>query len=248
MANSRIVIGKRHKGSDTMPAIQAYKYDGKIIPVDDAKIGKAYQCPWTKKVFSTKRTYVKHLKDLRVNRMHKSAEYKRWHRLAEDLWSQPNFEKIVDWVELHPQWFLINAKRRGWSSDAKRYDKLLPKFSIKITYLNLRWDECVSNSHSRPHDGVIGGWGDDDAPKGYPGWKGRIEFQISHEVPGFGSYLMEGTRINTGTGGSGDGLNFGYEVRLYASDWPGLEKGLVWEALKGANMNRVEIGSKRYFR
>ena len=231
-----------------MPAIQAYKHNGKIIPVADAKLGRAYVCPWTRELYSTKRAYVKHLKELRVTRMHSRARANRWQRLGEDLWNQTSFEKIIKWVELHPEWFLDNAKRNGFYGSAKQFDSVRDSFSIKITYLDLYWDDNVSNTHDCPHNGVTNWSGTDkNAPRGYPGWRGRIEYEISHELPGFGSDLMEGTRIYTGTGGGG-GENYGYSVSFFADDWPGLVKGQTWETLKGTSMKRVQIGTSRYFR
>ena len=231
-----------------MPAIKAYKHKGSIIPVDQAKLGKAYQCPWTGKIVGTKQTYVKHLRELRSSRMHRRARANRWQRLGEDLWNQTSFEKIVKWVELHPEWFLDNAKRRGWASDAKRFDSVRDVFSVKITYLDLTWSDHLSNTHSCPLNGVIN-WGSDaDKPTGYPGWGGRIEYQLSHDLPGFGSALMDGTRIHTGTGGSINGTNYGFSVEFFADDWPGLKKGQTWKTLQGSDMKQVRLGKPRYFR
>lgn len=230
-----------------MPAIQAYKHKGTIIPVDSAKKGKAYQCPWTGKIVATKRSYVKHLSELRTTRMHRRARQLQWQRLGEDLWNQTSFEKIVRWVELHPEWFLDNAQNTGFSSDRDRYDVIRSDFSICITYLNLSWSESVSNSHSCPHNGVTN-WGGtrDKAPRGYPGWQGCIEYKISHSLPGFGSDILKGTRIHTGGGGSGNGLNYNFEVKFFADDWPGLSKGRVWEALKGQQSGqKIEFGKRR---
>lgn len=228
-----------------MPAIQVYKHKGAIIPVEKARVSRGYICPWTEKLFKTKNSYVKHLKTLRRDRMHRSARFKRWHRLAEDLWSQPSFEKIVDWVELHPQWFLEAGRRRAFPGDEHLFDQLHADFSIKITYLKLTWKDCLSNSHSCPHNGVTSGWrDDDDRPRGYPGWGGRIEYRISHELPGFGSDVTAGTRINTGTGG-GSGLNFGYDVKFFADDWPGLASQRILAILADTAADHVTIGSSR---
>jgi hypothetical protein len=225
-----------------MPAIQAYKYKGKIIPVAEAKVGRAYVCPWTRKLYSTKSAYVKHLGDLRITRMHRRARANRWQRLGGDLWNQSNFEKIIAWVELHPEWFLDNAERRGFYSDAKRFDSVRDSFSVKITYLELTWSDSVSNTHSCPHNGVTN-WGSDrkDAPRGYPGWRGRIEYEISHEIPGFSSSLMEGSRIHIGSGGGG-GLKYGYSVQFFADDWPELQAQRVMDILASREPGRIQIG------
>lgn len=232
-----------------MPAIQAYKHKGTIIPVDQAKKGKAYLCPWTGKIVATKQTYIKHLRELRTTRMHRRARQLRWHRLGEDLWNQTSFEKIIRWVELHPEWFLDNAQKTGISSDRSHYDAIRSDFSICITYLDLRWSDSVSNSHSAPHNGVTN-WSkrDEDKPVGYPGWQGRIEYELSHALPSFGSDIMRGTRIHTGSGGGRSSKQYGYEVKFFADDWPGLMKGRVWEALKGTEQQPFKNGATRYFR
>ena len=232
-----------------MPAIKAYKHQGKIIPVEQARIGRAYRCPWTDELYSTKPAYVKHLKTLRATRMHRRARENRWQRLGEDLWNQPSFEKIVQWVELHPEWFLDNARRRGFSSDAKRYDSVRDAFTVKITYLDLHWSDRVSNSHDCPHNGVIN-WGGrkEGAPRGYPGWQGRIEYQTSHDLPGFGSDLMEGTRVHTGTGGGTSNNRYGFRVSFFADDWPGLMAQRVLDILADRNVNQIRYGTPNYFK
>jgi hypothetical protein len=231
-----------------MPAIQAYKHKGKIIPVDQAKKGRAYLCPWTGKIVANKQTYIKHLRELRATRMHRRARRLRWQRLGEDLWNQTSFENVVRWVELHPEWFLNNAQKQGFQNDRVHYDAIRSDFSIEINYLDLRWSESVSNSHSCPHNGVTN-WGgrNENAPRGYPGWTGRIEYCLSHELPGFGD-IMQGTRIHTGSGTVDGGIHFRYEVKFFADDWPGLSKGRVWETLKGTEQQPVRIGKSGYLR
>ncbi len=115
---------------------------------------------------------------------------------------------------------------------------------LEFSRFELRWSTSVSNSHSCPHDGVTC-WSSHEArdgrPRGYPGWHGRVEWLVSwpEEYDGIylGSDLFEaGTqvRVHTGSGGGG-GMRFsdihgchvqrfGYELRLYASDWPGMAR------------------------
>lgn len=44
-----------------MPAIKVYKsgQKGVLIPVSEAKVAAGYQCPWTGKLYATKKSYVK---------------------------------------------------------------------------------------------------------------------------------------------------------------------------------------------
>lgn len=211
-----------------MPAIQVYKSGATMIPVDEAKKAKAYICPWTSKLYATKRSYVKHLKSLRVERMHKRARHLRHQRKLEDMWNQPDFDSIIKWIHLNPEVFWENAKRNGWYSDGPRWDKIRDTFTITIEHLSLTYSDCVSNSHDCPHNGVTN-WGGRDtlkdgtlAPRGYPGFSGSITFKTSHEPYSFASNILEGTRIHTGSGGGGGSNRYSYSVSFFLDDWPGI--------------------------
>ena len=201
-----------------MPKIKAYKGNGLVIPVDEAKIGVAYKCPWTSKTFSTKRSYVTHLSKLRTSRMHARAKSIRLIKLKQDLWNQPDFDSVIEWISLHPEFMISNLGPRVSHIDPSN-------FSVEITYLKLQYADRVSNSHSCPRGGVtnfnsrsadrIGS----PVPNGYPGWQGVIEYKISHDV-GFGSDILKSTGIHTGTGGGRGNLSYGYDVKFFESDWP----------------------------
>jgi len=231
-----------------MPKIQVYKHDGVMIPIDLAKTAKAYSCPWTNRIFSTKHVYVSHLTKLRKERMHHNARDKRWRKLGEDLHSQSSFEKIIQWCELHPEWFLDNAKRRDWPDRRKYYEKIRQDFCFQITYLDLRWSDLVSNSHSSPLNGVTNWGSEDDLPKGYPGWAGRIEWKCSHDLPCFGSNIVDGTGIHIGTGGGTGGNRYGFSVRFFADDWPGLGKSVVLDRLVNQKPKSFLYGKPYYFK
>jgi hypothetical protein len=225
-----------------MPAIKVYKANGKMVPVSEAKVAKAYQCPWTSKVFATKAAYSKHLSELREDRMHRRARQNIRNRKLDDLINQPSFQDIVNWIETNPEFFfdgLIKAGHSGW---AHRRAHLREAFWIKITNLKLRWNESVSNSHSCPRDGVRN-WDRNIAkPMGYPGWEGRIEFKLSHNF-GFGSDVLNNTGIHTGSGGGGTNNHFGYEVRFFVSDWPGLRSAAIANKLAGIYEPNIQIVS-----
>lgn len=231
-----------------MPKIKVYKGRGQTIPVTEAKIATAFACPFTNTVHNTKRGYVKHLKSLRTSRMHHNARQRLWQRKMQDLWNQTSFEKIVNWIELNPDVFWQNGKARGWHSDAKTWDRIRDEFWIRITHLDVRWSDHISNTHSCPRGGVTN-WGREEGkPTGYPGWRGRIEYQVSHDVPSFGSNLVAGTGIHTGTGGGISDNRYGFSVEFFAADWPGLVKGQNWDALAGRDLRSVKLGTPVYFR
>jgi len=232
-----------------MPKIKAYKGNGAIIPIDDAKLGTAYRCPWTGKVFSAKKSYVSHLKVLRENRMHSAIRARIRQRVFEDLISQGDFNRIIQWVETHPEFFFDRAV--GSRLNAKKYiEEVRDKFWIKITYLDVRWNDSVSNSHNCPRGGVTC-WSsreaEDGRPRGYPGWHGKIEFQLSHDL-GFGSDVFRGLGIHTGTGGGTSDNRYGYDVKFFQSDWPGLEKFRMVSMLRDDSSSEFKYGKPHYFK
>jgi len=235
-----------------MPKIKAYKGNERavLIPVDDAKIVTAFKCPWTEQVYATKKAYVKHLRELREDRIHRAIRARIQNKIFEELINQPSFDKIIEWIETHPEFFFDRAIERGRAGWSDRRLHLRDKFWIKITYLDVRWSDSVSNSHSCPRGGVTC-WSsreaEDGRPRGYPGWQGRIEFQLSHDL-GFGSDVFRGVGIHTGTGG-GTSNNRYYDVKFFASDWPSLAASLAFEKLGGdSGIRRFLKGTPAYFR
>lgn len=235
-----------------MPSIQVYKHDGVMIPVDHAKKAKAYICPWTNQLYATKRSYVVHLKKLREERMHKRARHLLHQRKLSNMWNQPDFKSVIDWIHLNPEVFWANAKRNGWASDAARWDKIRDSFTLEITYLDLTYSDCLSNSHSCPHNGVTN-WGGRDTfedgslrPRGYPGFAGRIEFKVSKEPLSFSSDMFRGTRIHTGSGGGGGNGQFGYSVSFFLDDWPGIAEKIKLAKEKHEKEGLVDMIKNTY--
>lgn len=234
-----------------MPAIQVYKSKekGVMVPVQEAKIAKAYQCPWTGKLYASKKSYVKHLSDLRTSRMHKNARYKLMQKKKEDFWKVTTFEEMLQWVELNPDFFWQCAKNNSWSYDAAYMDSIRDDFWVKISYLDVTYSDHVSNTHSCPRNGVRN-WGrEPDKPIGYKGWGGRIEFQTSHEIRGFMSGLWEHLGIHTGSGGGSGGRNWGYSVGIFLDDWDGLAQSKMLDILgETRKMSKVTLGTSKYFK
>ncbi len=237
-----------------MPAIKAYKFKDNIVPVDAAKVIKAFRCPWTGRIVGTKKTYLKHLKELRESRMHARIRAARMQRAFDDLANQPSWPAVIEWFERNSHWFLARAMQtRGLMG----HDRLPEPedFWIRITYLNIQHSDSVSNSHNCPRGGVTN-WSrrDPSKPTGYPGWSGRIEYQMSHNLPGFGSDLMRGTGINTGSGGGISNNRYGYSVELFDSDWPQITEMMIEERVlkvlqdDHASHDSFSYGTPVYFR
>ena len=233
-----------------MPKIKAYAGNSSIIAVDSARVVTAFECPWTNKIFSTKKSYVDHLKVIRETRIRQVIRARNRHKMFEELISQTSFEKIIEWIESHPGFFFDRAVQyRG----RKDHQHLREQFRIKVTYLHVGYSEHVVNSHSCPRSGVTN-WGGQGrlkdgtpAPRGYAGWEGRIEFQLSHDV-GFGSDVFRDVGVHTGTGGGSGDNRYGYDVRFFASDWPGLEKNLIFDILRDGVLKGFRHGTSKYFR
>ena len=246
-----------------MPRIKAYKGNRSIIPVSTAKLGTAFLCPWTAKIFGTKRQYVTHLKALRGSRMHARARVVHYNRIRENFNNQPTFEKVIEWIELHPEFFFDTYVMRDpflcHDYSAEKLAVQRENFEIKIVGLSLRWNPNVSNTHHCPHNGVTN-WGGrkESAPHGYPGWYGRIEFTTKIINPdtgtagirSIGGRCLEGTGVHTGTGGGGD--VYGYEAMFFDADWPEIaywhDKVVVMDALKGKVRNPGNNNGPHHFR
>jgi len=221
-----------------------------------------WKCPHTGKLFEDERKYQTHLKRLARER-HTKRKLQAELDQAQIWWTDLQNREIL--VADLPT-LIIEHQDRFWAEAARRgswdgWDKVgttrrgvtcpVPRL-LEFIEFRLTWSDSVSNTHACPHNGVTN-WGGQDpkAPRGYPGWRGRIEWivQWPREWDGFylGSDLFKGrmVRINTGTGGGG-GMkdnkkygctthSFGYDIEIFAADWPGMdrarEKELMWKIL-----------------
>jgi hypothetical protein len=231
-----------------------------------------WKCDQTGKLFEDQMKYKSHLRKLARERntkrklMVKDAEANAW-------WAEA-YERemtIDEWRQ-----FVIDNQSRFWAEAAKAdpYDwKHVGKLSgrktgvvcpipeiLEFTEFSVRWNPKVSNSHSKPHNGVTNwspSWNPDKtAPTSYPGWSGRVEWIVRWPKEWDGVYLgsdlfRDGfnsrVRAYSGTGGGG-GMrysekhgchvqSFGYDFKMFAADWPGMARVVgmqqLDEVLKG---------------
>lgn len=225
-----------------MPVIQVYKHNGVMIPIDNAKKSRAYQCPWTGELHSTKQSYLRHLKKYRTDVLHKNARHRRWLKKAEDLWSQPSFDDIIKWLETNSDFLIYNASINDFIGKKQHYQKIMDSFIFTVTKLSLDYNETVSNSHSAPV-GKKTNWGGREVysdgstyPRGFPGWSGLIDFRSNHSIPTFASNIFKNLRIHTGSGGGGL-KNGHYEVRFFIEDWPGLYENIKLQKSEHDKLN-----------
>lgn len=213
-----------------------------------------WKCPSTGKLFEDKDKYKKHLakvaKERRVRRhleIEDAIERAWW---AEVQNTEMDLEQLQKFIIENQMKFWAGASTAEWEwsnvGKVRHKGVLMPiPELVEFTKFNLRWSDHVSNSHCAPFNGVTN-WGRERGkPTGYPGWNGRVEWRIKwpKEFDGHypGSDLFSGSHvgIHTGTGGGGgmkDGhQSFGYDVTIFAEDWPGLarmrEKLAVWKIM-----------------
>ena len=195
----------------------------------------AYKCPHTSQVFEFKKDYTNHLR--RLSRARQSAKKAQEIKVAREArWTEfrnaiTSVDQLPSMIIKHQDLFWETASLTGRDFEICRISGIWPRL-VEFTEFNLRFSEHVSNTHTCPVNGVTN-WGGHkkDAPRGYPGWSGRICWivewpqQYTRHYPGGG--LFVGSRINTGTGGGGHDLvrqnveckSFGYGVEIFGDDW-----------------------------
>ena len=222
-----------------------------------------WKCDQTGKLFEDKVKYQSHLRKLARER---NTKRKLTVIEAEaDAWWQAAYNKemtINQWRQ-----FVIDNQSRFWAEAAKTdpFDwKYVGKAHsrgknavhcpvpelLEFTTFDVRWNPRVSNSHSRPYNGVTNRGGKDNAPTSYPGWTGRVEWIVRWPKEWDGIYLgsdlfRDGhnsrVRAYSGTGGGG-GMrysdkhkchvqSFGYDFRMFAADWQGMARVVAHKQL-----------------
>ena len=231
------------------------------------------------KIFEDKAKYQRHLRKLathrRAQRQLKIAEAEADAAWAELYEREQSIEQWAQMVIDNQHLFWAEAARGNsydWNQVGKKLERKksatampAPRL-LEFTEFDLYWSDCVSNTHSCPHNGVTN-WGQHrpenaHLPKGYPGWTGNIQWMCEWplEFKGFylgsdlfsgGSFCSGRQRAHTGSGGfRGEGYkekygcetqSSGYDFKLFAADWPGLaryyEKQKMWNALKGRELD-----------
>ena len=219
-----------------------------------------WKCDETGKLFEDQTKYKNHLRKLARER-----NLKRKLAVAEALADQ-KWNELYECEQTIEQWrdMVIANQNMFWAEAAKSdpYDwKYVGKTHsrgknpvvcpipelLEFTTFDVRWNPTVSNSHSRPHNGVTC-WSSQEAkdgrPRSYPGWSGRVEWIVRWPKEWDGIYLgsdlfrdncgRSRVRAYSGTGGGG-GMrysekhgchvqSFGYDFRMFAADWPGMAR------------------------
>jgi len=112
--------------------------------------------------------------------------------------------------------------------------------STKITGFSwqISYDQKVRNTHNCPINGETN-WGNEkpNAPKGYPGWSGRVWIRYVKYPDSFGSDTFESSLTYPGTGGGGEydgpfkrkdgGYICSWDYHFFSDDWPLINDGLM---------------------
>lgn len=176
----------------------------------------AWQCPRTGQLFATHAEYLEYLKHAAACDLLWRKENKR--RLNKAAFftnmreSVKSVDEICQFVKDNFQAFVDNgADHDSFGHKQKPVECL--DFTLKMRDMTI-----VSNSHTKPLDGVTNFCRTADKPKGYPGIEGRMNLRHKGEFRSFTSNIFTNTGICLGGGGGGSS-SYQSEVRLYAQDW-----------------------------
>ena len=188
---------------------------------------EAWKCQSSGKLFEVEAEYISHKRKLARA---KTAQLKK-RRLAQ--------ERDQCWIDLQYEEFDITqlaeklvARQEIYWPDTKSN---LINLKIDVTYSKL-----VSNTHCCPKTGIQNWHCQNDKPRGYPGWTGRIYWEVNTKDVSDSNRFRNNSYIHTGSGSGGskpDGTKtYQYSVSIFADDWPGLalyrEKQLMWKILE----------------
>ena len=190
----------------------------------------AYKCPDTGEIFEWKRDYDRHRRKFLAEQRKKENHQNVLQAFADKLAKFRDTAQTTSDIE---QWIVDNSKFLVHRNTVFNHRK---KSDLKFTNVNInvRYNDCIANTHSAPFDGVENWSRLKHLPKGYPGWYGRAEFSYDGDVDGFFSDLFRHTGIDLGTG-SGGNKWYGCEIILWEADWPGLHGKRVLDILSESN-------------
>lgn len=188
---------------------------------------EAWKCQSSGKLFEVEAEYISHKRKLARAR---TAQLKK-RRLAQErdqCWIDLQYEKF-DITQLAEK---LVARQEIYWPDTKSN---LINLKIDVTYSKL-----VSNTHCCPKTGIQNWHCYNDKPRGYPGWSGRIYWEVNTKDVSDSNRFRNNSYIHPGSGSGGSRLDgnktYQYSVSIFADDWPGLalyrEKQLMWSILE----------------
>lgn len=188
---------------------------------------EAWKCQSSGKLFEVEAEYISHKRKLARA---KTAQLKKRRMVQErdQCWIDLQYEEF-DITQLAEK---LVARQEIYWPDTKSN---LINLKIDVTYSKL-----VSNTHCCPKTGIQNWHCQNDKPRGYPGWTGRIYWEVNTKDVSDSNRFRNNSYIHTGSGSGGskpDGTKtYQYSVSIFADDWPGLalyrEKQLMWKILE----------------
>lgn len=190
------------------------------------------------KLFEDKIKYQKHLRKLAAKRreVRKIEEVKRSRlEFLQRMGQVASIEELNQFIKDNWAWFFSNGLTRAWVYQLSKATEFHEYVEVKL--VDMRFGN-YANTHSCPINGGVQNFMQrDDAPKNYPGWRGRITIKVkpgmqkykgtTYMKDGFGSDYFSNTGICTGSGGGGGGdgyKSYSYDCTIYGADFP-----VMWE-------------------
>lgn len=167
-----------------------------------------WECPHSYMLFRTEAEYRAHLKKLARQRAadkRRKIALKKRNDKMDELYQCRDFTEIENWLKAN--WQFVADK-----------NAIAP---ISISFQSMHWSQTSGNSHSAPK-GRITNWGTGkpSAPKGYPGWSGKLFITYDRE-PNLSTFdVLRNTNIYAGTGGGWK--SFQASTNLWAEDFPNM--------------------------
>lgn len=197
------------------------------------------KCPFTGRLFEERdrQEYIFHLNNLREE-MRQNREQRRT-KAAWKEWLTNEKDSIIDPDMIVP-WFLKNQRTiMDYINSSDNYhcsEKFYKADVFEHITVSWKYSARVSNTHCCPEGGVENFQGDPSKPRSYPGWQGYMQGCLIRARAHRSEYpygaALNAVGIRTGSGGGGND-SWGYDVKIFQADWPGLERSLLFNILKG---------------
>lgn len=187
------------------------------------------KCPDTGKLFEDDEEYKKYrrqlLREKRAAERYETEKAEALQWITDEKLKISKVEQIPVWVLEHQAKLMEIYNKYGPAYYEGKFVK--EDIFTKFEFRNVRFNYLVSNTHSCPHNGVTNWHCNNDKPRGYIGWQGRIEGALSRPHSKRSTYPYTGfckfLGIHTGTGGGGNS-SWGFDIKIFLADWPGLQQ------------------------
>lgn len=222
----------------------------------------AYKCPFTEKLFETRRRYRNHLLRLRAentNRRHRRREAREFaaKRAERKARLDKGLAAIRSATELEK--FLVENFHEllrdvnGYRADR---ESLLQSVNIEwFQFARITYSSLTSNSHSCPRNGTRNFSRKPELPRGYPGFSGQMSWKVtgpkdlrhnydSNKLNTNMSSILYRAGIHTGTGCPGWDGNISFE--FFVEDFAGIQDELEkakYRAKQEIFKRRLKVGA-----